>query len=83
MNCNKGHRNAPILESLPDSQSGIGRHKCAGCAYEQGVIDGLNNALKRLDCNTLNDSQAGSGRHKDVFEAYELGYAKGQKIRKL
>lgn len=81
MICNKNHRYAPILESLPDDQSGSGRHKCAGCAFEQGVLDGLNNNPMNLDYESLNDSQAGSGRHKDVYEAYKLGYQKGSAVR--
>ena len=77
MICNKNHRYAQILESLPDDQSGSGRHKCAGCAYEQGLIDGLNNNPMNLDYDSLGDSQAGAARHKDVYEAYKLGYQKG------
>ncbi len=81
MICYKNHRYAPILDTLPDDQSGNGRHKCAGCAYEQGLIDGLNNHPKSLDYDALLDSQAGYGRHKNVYEAYELGYQNGQNCR--
>ena len=39
--CQSDHRYLPSLEGLPDSQAGAGRHRCAGCAYEQGYDDGL------------------------------------------
>ena len=29
-----------LLEMLPENQSGAGRHRCAYCAYEQGVEHG-------------------------------------------
>lgn len=81
MICCNNHRYAPILENLPDDQSGDGRHKCPGCAMEQGLIDGFNDNPKNLNIDSLLDSQAGSGRHKDVYEAYELGYQRGQMAR--
>jgi hypothetical protein len=30
-----------LLEELPDSQAGSGRHKCAVCAYEAGIEEGI------------------------------------------
>jgi len=30
------------IEQLPESQAGVGRHKCAACAYAQGYKDGCN-----------------------------------------
>jgi 5-methylcytosine-specific restriction endonuclease McrA len=40
--CNAGSA-APIsvLQALPHSQAGIGRHKCTNCAYQKGYDDGL------------------------------------------
>ena len=29
-----------IMDSLPENQSGKGRHKCPYCAYERGVAKG-------------------------------------------
>jgi hypothetical protein len=29
-----------VMESLPDGQAGVGRHKCAACAFEAGVKHG-------------------------------------------
>jgi hypothetical protein len=30
-----------MLDALPDSQAGAGRHKCCICAYLLGLADGL------------------------------------------
>jgi hypothetical protein len=40
--CKHG-RQAPrgVLDDLPDSQAGTGRHKCAVCAYEAGIQEGI------------------------------------------
>ena len=75
------HRNLRDLENLPESQAGAGRHKCAGCAYEQGYDDGFEGHASHLDAEALDDSQAGTGRHKDAQEAYNLGYRNGAKRR--
>lgn len=79
--CRKDHSQiASILKNLTTAQSGAGRHKCAGCAYEQGYQDGFKQ-LKNININetlkNLNESQAGPQRHKNAKEAYELGYQKG------
>lgn len=39
--CDHGN-NAPddMLEELPESQAGTGRHKCAVCAYQKGFEAG-------------------------------------------
>ena len=77
MICNENHRYNPSLEDLPDDQSGSGRHKCAGCAYELGIKDGLNQNPIKDNFDKLPESQAGTGRHKDVKKAYLLGYKEG------
>ena len=41
MICEKRHRYDPQHNNLPDDQSGAGRYRCAGCAYEKGYKDGL------------------------------------------
>jgi len=41
MLCKDGHRNEKKLAKLPIDQGGNGRHKCAGCAYDVGLQDGL------------------------------------------
>jgi hypothetical protein len=94
-NCKHGG-NAPrdMLAMLPGSQGGLGRHKCAVCAYQQGrseyrrrLID-----LGRLtECDhgsvaptailkSLGDSQAGAGRHKCVVCAYQEGRAEARNL---
>lgn len=35
-----------LMRSLPENQSGVGRHKCPYCAYEIGYRDGQNSVLK-------------------------------------
>jgi hypothetical protein len=48
-NCEKSHEgNVPTgrLSHLAESQAGPWRHRCAACAYEMGVADGLKASLK-------------------------------------
>lgn len=85
-------REAPvvILETLPDSQAGTGRHKCVVCAYHYGYNDGKTRYFaKQLEsCNHGNSapvdvlkklplSQAGTGRHKCAVCAYVEGLGDG------
>lgn len=79
MLCDKGHRFWAVLEDLPDSQAGAGRHKCTGCAYERGYDDARAGRGRHLVASSLPDSQAGTGRHKDVQAAYDLGYDRAQR----
>ena len=45
MACNKNHDNTDnIVKDLPIGQEGVGRHKCASCAYEIGYQHGLQKA---------------------------------------
>jgi hypothetical protein len=75
--CKKEHRYLNKLANLPEDQGGQGRHLCAGCAYEAGLIDGLNRQSKRLDFSELDESQAGAVRHRSTEAAYDKGYASG------
>lgn len=81
MICGKNHRYASAFEALPPAQEEPGRHKCAGCAYEQGFEDGLNDQPSRYAdiVENLPYSQAGTVRHKNPEAAYALGYQEGQK----
>lgn len=81
MYCNKSHRYLPDFSALPDSQDNQSgdRHICAGCAYEQGLKDGLNGLAHKTDLSFLPYSQAGTVRHKGAIEAYEMGYAEGKR----
>lgn len=76
--CNKDHRNIKAFDKLPDSQGGLGRHKCAGCAYEKGAQDALDGKnFVEGDESVLDDlpeSQASYVRHKDAMAAYKAGY---------
>jgi hypothetical protein len=76
--CDHDHRFLNLFHSLPHDQGGIGRHKCAGCAYERGRAQGLSRLESiTLDLDTLPDSQAGSVRHKSPHAAWAMGYLEG------
>lgn len=82
MICQKEHRYYEEFASLPYAQDNQnqGRHVCAGCAYEQGVRDGLDNNIKRTRFDDLESSQAGNVRHRDPLASYDLGYSLGKRI---
>ena len=41
MACNKNHLVlSDVMNSIPADQGGVGRHKCAACAYEAGYEAG-------------------------------------------
>ena len=47
--CKRWHRSKKTLvavTALDESQRSYWRHKCASCAYEQGVADGLAEAAR-------------------------------------
>ena len=77
--CNSQHRYHLGFEFLPEDQSKFnGRHKCAGCAYEQGYQMGENRKQSILiDFASLPNSQAGTVRHKSVQAAFAEGYRDG------
>lgn len=81
MACNKDHSQADsFIKDLPISQGGIGRHKCAACAYEKGVENGKNHVLNfNLEryLSSLPESQEGDRRHRNPIEAYTLGFLHG------
>lgn len=78
MKCQKRHRFYEKFYNLPFDQGGIGRHKCAACAYEHGYEAGL---LKKVhlfaELDSLSESQAGTVRHKSPRVAYAQGYFEG------
>ena len=81
MACKKDHSElSDIMSNLPYDQGGVGRHKCAACAYRKGFDAGVH-LIEKLDINeilsSLEDSQAGSQRHKSPHAAYALGYYDG------
>lgn len=83
-----------LLRGLPESQGGLGRHRCSACAFNMGISE-LN---KRIDfhgrfvkCShgkvapesilkSLKESQGGTGRHKCVVCAYQIGRAKARSV---
>ena len=79
MKCELQHRYSPEFETLPHDQSKFnGRHKCAGCAYDQGHQLGLVKAASiNINFETLPNSQAGTVRHKSVQAAFARGYLDG------
>lgn len=78
-----------MLSRLPESQSGLGRHKCAACAFVQAqneVAQGQTVQGDMVRCDhgrvapwsilrSLRDNQGGTGRHKCVVCAYQEGRA--------
>lgn len=87
MACKKDHVEADkVVEGLGISQGSFERHKCASCAYEQGLENGeclksgqgqvLSFNLQEFISN-LNESQAGKRRHRSAIEAYTLGFLHG------
>jgi hypothetical protein len=78
MECQDDHRYNQIFENLPTDQGGFGRHKCAGCAYQRGLNDGLQRLEQiNIDLDSLPESQAGVVRHKSPHAAYAMGYSEG------
>lgn len=81
MACNRNHSNLNhIMLSLPTDQGGVGRHKCAACAYEIGYQAGYNlDRILSIDNVLINleESQASAQRHKSPHAAYALGYYHG------
>jgi hypothetical protein len=76
--CKKEHRYWDFFEHFPIDQGGYGRHKCAGCAYENGFLDGTNRRDQlNVDLDNLPLSQAGTVRHKSPHAAYAKGYYDG------
>ena len=80
MICNKKHRYLSEYEGLPYAQDNNNGdiHICAGCAYEEGLKDGLAGIPPKTDLSHLPFSQAGTVRHKDAKKAYDEGYAYGR-----
>ena len=68
MACKKDHSQIQrIMATLPTDQGGVGRHKCAACAYEAGFDAGYNlNGALSIDnvLENLEESQAKAQRHK-------------------
>lgn len=66
-------RTAPraLLESLPDSQAGSGRHKCALCAYSLGWSHSVPSAALYPDEVTDEADLVEGGKKTVVVNAYE------------
>ncbi|MDL2262862.1 hypothetical protein LJC11_05115 [Bacteroidales bacterium OttesenSCG-928-I21] len=83
MACKKDHiQTDQIVKDLPIGQEGIGRHKCASCAYEIGYQHGLKkeeniNLGDILDSLEESQKKEGIRRHKSPHAAYSLGYYHG------
>lgn len=49
--CRRDHRTQvtrAAIKNIDDSQRSFWRHKCAACAYEQGVADGMRRAAAEV-----------------------------------
>lgn len=81
MACKKNHTDVQyIMSKLPPDQGGIGRHKCAACAYEEGKRLGrqLANSFDIGQIiDSLEESQAQEQRHKSPHAAFARGYYNG------
>lgn len=78
MHCRQNHRHEKFFENLPLDQGGAGRHRCAGCAYEQGYTAGMARAETfQLRLDELPESQAGAVRHRSPHAAFAQGYLDG------
>ncbi|WP_159801544.1 hypothetical protein [Flavobacterium sp. MK4S-17] len=81
MACKKEHSHTDtIVEELPIDQGGVGRHKCASCAYEAGYKYGLlraENINLESILDNIEESQKGQRRHRSPHAAYSLGYYHG------
>jgi len=83
MTCTADHSSIQdLMASLPTSQGGIGRHKCAACAFEAGYSNGLvGNAISPdTAIAALPDGQAGAQRHKCAKSAYLKGFDIGSAV---
>ncbi|MCX6231148.1 MAG: DGQHR domain-containing protein [Bacteroidetes bacterium] len=82
--CKRPHRFDSIFAELPESQKFYTkdvRHKCAGCAFDQGYEDAIKGITNGIRLDELDISQAGTVRHKDPIEAYNMGYRSGLKSK--
>ncbi len=77
MTCQNSHRYWGFLESLPAEQGTDGRHKCCGCAYEEGYRQGFHLQNATFNPDVLPQSQAGVVRHKSAHAAFAKGYQDG------
>jgi hypothetical protein len=79
LGCNHG-KTAPeyIIVDLPESQAGTGRHKCAICAFHEGLIEGLQRGKENIFRYSRNDFQISKGslfkvqippRHKKLLDS--------------
>jgi hypothetical protein len=82
-----------VLLDLPESQGGLGRHKCPSCAFKLGGLElaarieahgefvkcSHGKVAPKKILKSLGDSQGGSGRHKCVICAYQVGRANARK----
>ena len=84
--CEENHANLEdILSNIKHDQGGGSRHKCAGCAYNEGYKLGKEGTteydLKKI-IDKLPFSQKLPERHRDPKEAFAEGYRHGLRDRK-
>jgi len=72
-----------LIKSLPVTQAGIARHRCAVCAYEQGLLDGYKLAMEHLslsddDIIKLNEKRI----NKEASKALDIALSIKEKMDK-
>ena len=57
MPCERNHdKVVDRIKDLEESQGGVGRHKCPGCAYEQGFNDAVARIREGLELLKITDA---------------------------
>ena len=78
--CTIDHKYGERFEDLEfdeDSFKEYAKHKCVGCAYDQGYDDGSHGRPRHLNLDTINFTTAEIVRHKSPKAAYDMGYDEG------
>lgn len=81
MSCEKHHRFAKCWDSLSNLNNGEdGCNLCPGCAFSQGLVDGLRNQESDFDSVKRNIPEWDIGKNKNAREAYEHGHVLGKRM---
>ena len=79
MTCDNPHTDmVGVVNHFPPGQTVLARHKCVGCAYDQGFDHATNGQLPNFDPSNVLENQKPPFRHKDACVAYCRGYIFGR-----